>query len=266
MNHYPCIMNNPGQRTRDSGGGLHPPSHCTPADFTCRFGTKPQDFETGINYYGYRYYDPEIGRWPNRDPIGEHRFLLEMQKGKSRREALALAVESRLSTYQFVRNAATNDVDKDGCSVLEDIQVALMGGGVGGVVIKWGWQITCTAHAGNVLSSSKRELLLEMDSIDPNYEDGDIGVEGTIADAMQHCVGACALMQNKGPCCFDWVIKRGLKDYEKGKTDPAAIQDLKNNQIGIAIAGDCLSGCISKLKAHRLYCLDKHGNLSICMP
>ena len=27
--------------------------------------------ETGWNYYGYRYYAPELGRWPNRDPIGE---------------------------------------------------------------------------------------------------------------------------------------------------------------------------------------------------
>jgi RHS repeat-associated protein len=25
----------------------------------------------GINYYGYRYYDPAAGRWPSRDPIGE---------------------------------------------------------------------------------------------------------------------------------------------------------------------------------------------------
>jgi RHS repeat-associated protein len=36
-----------------------------------RFSTKFQDDETGLLYYGYRYYDPETGRWPNRDPIGE---------------------------------------------------------------------------------------------------------------------------------------------------------------------------------------------------
>jgi len=33
--------------------------------------TKFCDWETGFLYYGYRYYDPETGRWPNRDPIGE---------------------------------------------------------------------------------------------------------------------------------------------------------------------------------------------------
>jgi RHS repeat-associated protein len=33
--------------------------------------TKFYDWETGFYYYWYRYYDPETGRWPNRDPIGE---------------------------------------------------------------------------------------------------------------------------------------------------------------------------------------------------
>jgi RHS repeat-associated protein len=36
-----------------------------------RFSTKYQDDETDLVYYGYRYYNPSTGRWPNRDPIGE---------------------------------------------------------------------------------------------------------------------------------------------------------------------------------------------------
>jgi len=39
--------------------------------FAYRFSTKPLDFETGLFYYGYRYYDPATGRWPSRDPIEE---------------------------------------------------------------------------------------------------------------------------------------------------------------------------------------------------
>ena len=35
------------------------------------FSTKYEDVETGLLYYGYRYYDPVTGRWPSRDPIGE---------------------------------------------------------------------------------------------------------------------------------------------------------------------------------------------------
>jgi RHS repeat-associated protein len=41
-----------------------------PKAFTFRFSSKYQDVETGLNYYGFRYYDPELGRWLNRDPIG----------------------------------------------------------------------------------------------------------------------------------------------------------------------------------------------------
>ena len=35
------------------------------------YGTKYLDMETGLIYYGYRYYDPRQGRFINRDPIGE---------------------------------------------------------------------------------------------------------------------------------------------------------------------------------------------------
>ena len=38
---------------------------------TFRFSTKYLDGETGLYYYGFRYYDPETGRWPSRDPIEE---------------------------------------------------------------------------------------------------------------------------------------------------------------------------------------------------
>jgi RHS repeat-associated protein len=47
-----------------------------------RFSTKYTDDETGLVYYGYRYYSPELGRWPSRDPIEErggsnlHGFML----------------------------------------------------------------------------------------------------------------------------------------------------------------------------------------------
>ena len=39
--------------------------------FRCRFSTKHFDTETGLCYYGRRFYDPIWGRWLNRDPIEE---------------------------------------------------------------------------------------------------------------------------------------------------------------------------------------------------
>lgn len=36
-----------------------------------RFSSKAADAETGLVYYGYRYYSPMLGRWVSRDPIEE---------------------------------------------------------------------------------------------------------------------------------------------------------------------------------------------------
>jgi RHS repeat-associated protein len=36
-----------------------------------RFSGKYHDAETGLGYWGYRYYNPVLGRWINRDPLGE---------------------------------------------------------------------------------------------------------------------------------------------------------------------------------------------------
>jgi len=40
-------------------------------DFDYRFSSEVFDTETGLVYYNYRYYSPELGRWLSRDPIGE---------------------------------------------------------------------------------------------------------------------------------------------------------------------------------------------------
>lgn len=36
-----------------------------------RFSTKPFDDVTGLGYWGFRHYSPSLGRWMNRDPLGE---------------------------------------------------------------------------------------------------------------------------------------------------------------------------------------------------
>ena len=35
-----------------------------------RFSSKEQHANSGMYYYGYRFYDPNLERWLNRDPIG----------------------------------------------------------------------------------------------------------------------------------------------------------------------------------------------------
>ena len=41
------------------------------AENPLRFSTKYTDPETGLLYYGYRYYSPSLGRWLSRDPLSK---------------------------------------------------------------------------------------------------------------------------------------------------------------------------------------------------
>ncbi len=58
-----------------------------------RFSTKYWDDETGLGYWGYRYYGPRLGRWLSRDPI--------MESGGA-------------NLYGYVQNAPTFDSDSLG--------------------------------------------------------------------------------------------------------------------------------------------------------
>ncbi|MBC9868968.1 MAG: hypothetical protein F7O42_14040, partial [Opitutae bacterium] len=64
-----------------------------------RFSTKYTDAETNLVYYGYRYYNPSLGRFINRDPIGE---------------------AGGLNLYGFVGNNPVNYNDYLGLNFLED--------------------------------------------------------------------------------------------------------------------------------------------------
>ena len=58
--------------------------------YAYQFSTKPVDTATGWLDYGFRWYDPETGRWPSRDPIAE---------------------AGGLNLYAFVSNNGINAVD-----------------------------------------------------------------------------------------------------------------------------------------------------------
>ncbi|MBP7825196.1 MAG: RHS repeat-associated core domain-containing protein [Verrucomicrobia bacterium] len=67
-----------------------------------RFSTKYTDNETDLIYYGYRYYDPSTGRWPNRDPIGEQGSDDPLEDDRD------------LNLYGFVNNDPLNAIDRLG--------------------------------------------------------------------------------------------------------------------------------------------------------
>lgn len=60
-----------------------------------RFSSKYTDDETGLVYYGYRFYSPTAGRWVSRDPSQE---------------------SGGLNLYGFVLNDPVNRIDPDGLS------------------------------------------------------------------------------------------------------------------------------------------------------
>jgi len=55
----------------DSFGSGTVESDSKAADFRFRFSSKYLGPDSGLYYYGHRYYRPKIGRWLSRDPIGE---------------------------------------------------------------------------------------------------------------------------------------------------------------------------------------------------
>jgi RHS repeat-associated protein len=80
------------------------PDDLTAADNPFRFSTKYYDKESGLSYYGYRYYSPELGRWMNRDPIGE---------------------KGGLNLYGFVLNDGVNKIDFHGKYTLGDAKSSI---------------------------------------------------------------------------------------------------------------------------------------------
>jgi RHS repeat-associated protein len=70
--------------------------------FQYRFSTKPRDFNTGLHYYLYRWYDPLTGRWPSRDPIEGN-----LDTGE-------------INEYAYVANEAIGFVDVLGLEIFSD--------------------------------------------------------------------------------------------------------------------------------------------------
>ena len=69
---------------------------------------------SGMYYYGYRFYDPNLQRWPNRDPLGDYAFFRQKTRGMSWANKQAMRVEARRNHYMFVWNRPTIAMDPEG--------------------------------------------------------------------------------------------------------------------------------------------------------
>jgi RHS repeat-associated protein len=79
--------------------------------FNHLFSTKYFDWETGLSYYGHRYYSPTAGRWLSRDPLGEHAFFLQHVARKPAGKFYRLVQEALKPCYSFVGNAPLGRYD-----------------------------------------------------------------------------------------------------------------------------------------------------------
>ena len=80
-----------------------------------RFSSKEAHSNSGLVYYLYRYYDPTLQRWPNRDPLGEPGFnvIERVAEGKTRPGRLTVGAEliAGPNLYWFVGNRPINLTD-----------------------------------------------------------------------------------------------------------------------------------------------------------
>ena len=210
-----------------------------------RFSTKYLDAETGLYYYGYRYYQPEVGRWASRDPLGDEAFLSfqlsDLRSSKKKLRERQLRNASLQPLYLFVENRSSSEVDPLG---LDNTG----GGGENQVCCVTspgsspapGPSLVCRTCANAVGANVLLQLSL-------NDIDGNDDVGG--GNAFRHCLATCQSVRACGSGCA-----RCFWDGRENPADPAGQQDLANNQVGYGIQGSCWDGCHNAWRNGQLTC------------
>jgi RHS repeat-associated protein len=202
--------------------------------FNHLFSTKYFDWETGLSYYGHRYYSPTPGRWPNRDPIEER---------------------SGINLYGFVHNNPVNVVDADGrVAVILKI-------GIGAGIVVCIDAALCAGRVSGQLWEAYHEVR--------NKTGRNPGQAGTPEDALKHCVASCNLAKSPRWCLSASIALWVTNQHEDEKTPDSRMDVLNNragNQIGRGNPADCFQACQSALQNGKLTCLDANNNLVPCTP
>src|SRR5271157_496539 len=82
-----------------------------------RFSSKEKHLNSGLVYYLYRYYDPNLQRWPNRDPLGDVARFTQASDGLDWDEIVNLSAQSLQNPFEFDDNAPPDYIDKDGLQI-----------------------------------------------------------------------------------------------------------------------------------------------------
>ena len=193
-----------------------------------RFSTKYEDDETGLLYYGFRYYSPEIGRWLSRDPVEERGFSVAHAEGQKREidieELIALISRfnprlaaklllwqelsesprshSQIGLYTFVDNDPLSEYDYLGLACGKELAGAILGVALGAAGCVFD-TLTCytagvclagIAAAGLSLDALKTCLESEIDKMEDRIKE----LEKQLADLQKEYDDWKA---NEGKCC-----------------------------------------------------------------
>jgi RHS repeat-associated protein len=80
-----------------------------------RFSSKELHVSSGLVYYLYRFYDPNLQRWPNRDPVLENGFRTVAQESRG-------VYFNGANPYLFVNNGPVDSIDSLGLDANSVIQ------------------------------------------------------------------------------------------------------------------------------------------------
>ena len=189
-----------------------------------RFAAYRWDSESGLYQVRYRYYHPLLGTWINRDPIGEN---------------------GGLNLYGFVNNRPISNIDPDGRNPIV-VGSLIVGVGVGLGIC--GNNFACRIYRNSWFAFGEGEA--HRNAPDESRHRGRGAVEGGDADALTHCISACNMAKNPGPCggldrALDWLQRR-----EVGNAIGTQL-DRMNNENGFAIGMDkpanCTQACLDAL-------------------
>jgi RHS repeat-associated protein len=214
-----------------------PYGNTTPASFSTvanpfQFSTKYFDAETGMYYYGFRYYSPQLGRWISRDMLGDLAFLTAYSlKTKTYAKFIRLEDESRKPPFLFIENNPINVVDQDGN-------------------IAWIWPVAVIfVYESSVHLMAFNYGLSTYPGADPHSK------------CIRHCCTSCIITRfNVGIplTAVSGTLYEILEYFVHGYTNPTGMSDVQNNLKGIGAAYNVFNGCNANCKK-KCACVPTHN-------
>ena len=168
---------------------------------TCRMNC-PAAMTTasGVTVYGYRYYDPETGRWLSRDPLGESgHVLISLEFDYSDLDEGDIIAPANL--YNFVFNDALNKYDVNGEWFVPVLRV--IAAGAGAAVKWWGKRQAKKAAAKAAKERAKRKA---KERARKKAKCEALRQAVTAARNAIHGVKGC----KRGECCEEMAAKAAL--------------------------------------------------------